>query len=448
MMFVSVLIALLTIMAAGFGASCLLFKRGEAVPAVEALPLAWLLGTAFISLSLACMGTVASGLVLQGIVAGGCAILGVAGVRAWREKRLQISFPKPAGPLEWMLCLVLLVEFAMVIRLQYREGLGWDGILLWEIKARYAFLNGGVIPKAYFMDETRVWSQPSYPLLFPLTETWLYLWMGDCNQNWVRVIFPVFYGAAALLLCAGVRRLTGKRWAGLATAAMLFTLPGIWNFLSGYVDFPLAVFYLAAVIYFLRHQRGNAPSSHLVFFSILAGLLPWVKREGAILWFCLMVIAGCEFLRRREFRRALIIPLPGVLILAGWKIAMLIVKTPPYLDFLRPTLGAAWGNRDRLGPVFATMARYLVETGFWGLLWVAFPAALVFLAVRSQRKMSAFLFLTVALPLGIDGCLYLLSAEPSYVTHIQTSLQRLIMDVSLSGLLTVALAAAGDAQGE
>ena len=440
----SAFITLLTIFAAGFGVSSLFLKREAPVSLAEVVPLSWLLGTAFVSLSLACLGIVFSGFVLQAIVTAGCIWLGSLGLKAWRKKQWPISIPKPAGMLEWALCLILLAEFIAVLWFQCRASLGWDGLLVWEIKARYAFLHGGVVPKPYFSDDTRAWSHPEYPLFLPLVETWLYLWVGDCDQSWVRVIFPVFYAAAMLLLCTGAYQLTGKRWAGLAAAAALFFLPGQWNSLGGFVDFPLAVFYLAAVIYLPRYFREGEPCGHLALFSILAGVLPWMKREGIILWFCLMAIAVPVFLWKREFRKALVIPLPGVAVAVGWNVAMVLLKTPRGTDFLPFTFGTVYGNLNRMGPILTALAHDLMETGVWSLLWYAFVVALAWLLYKSRRQPVVLLFLSVALPLGIDSCVYLLSSWSSYEDHMRTSLPRLILGVSLPALLTVVLAAADE----
>jgi len=441
-----VFIALLMIMAAGFGAGSLLFEHNKEVFLTEVLALSWLLGTMFVSLSLACLGIVSSGLVLYGVVTAACVVLGVLGVRSWRGKALRTSLPKPSGILEWALCVVLLVEFAAVLCLEYRESLGWDGLLVWEIKARYAFLNGGVLPPLYFTDATRLWSHPEYPLFYPLIEAWLYFWIGDCDQFLVRAIFPVFYVAAAFLLYAGAYRLSGKTWAGLIAACSLFFLPGQWNFLGGFVDFPLAIFYFAALVYFLRYLREPS-GSHVAFFSLLAGGLPWVKREGMILWCCLIAMAALEFLRRRQFRRALLVPLPGLAVCAAWKIAMMILKTPPGADFLPLAPGTAFANLGRMVPVIENLVSQLADIRTWSLLWGAFAVALACLAFRSQRSLATWLFLSVALPLGIESSIYIFSAWPSYLNHIHTSLPRLIMQVSLGGLLAITLAAAADDSG-
>jgi hypothetical protein len=443
----STLIALLTILAAGGGIALALFRPSGKIALTELLPLAWLLGAAFVSLALACGGIVVSGVVLHALVAAACIALGFFGLQSLRKKQVGITFSKPSGALEIALCFLILIQFAVVLWLACRESLGWDGLLVWEIKARYAFLNGGAMPHRYFTDSTRAWSHPEYPLLLPLTETWLYLWIGDCDQFWVRSIFPAFYFAAALLLYSGASRLTGKKWTGLTAAALLFFIPfpvvGRWNLFAGYADFPLGVFYLAAVVWFLRMQREPS-RANAILFAILAGAMPWMKREGTILWACIIAVACIGFLRRKNFAHALLTPLPGLAVCIGWKLASKAAKAPDSADYLPMTLANLHKNLPRTGPILRHLGSELADLGNWSILWFALPVALVCIALRGDKKTGAQLFALTALPLAFYSGIYIFSSWPEYLSHIQVSLPRLVLQVSLAALLAISLAVGGE----
>ena len=296
MNFALVLIALLTTTAAGLGPAVYFIRRPGTISAVELLALSWLLGVSSLSVALACGGIFLRGLILQMTVVTGCVLSGYLGLRQWRGNSNKISWPKPANRIEGLLCAVLLLEFAAAVWMQYRTALGWDGLLGWEVKARYAFLNGGSIPAAYFSDPSRVLSHPDYPLMLPMLEAWIYLWIGDCHQFLGFALFFRFFTMPPRWFCiAGVTRLCRKKWAGLAAAAMLFFLPfpaaGPWNVFAGYADLPLAVFYLAATVCFFRYQM--VPSGRqLALVSLIAGMMPWIKREGI----CALVLpdGGCS----------------------------------------------------------------------------------------------------------------------------------------------------------
>jgi len=152
--------------------------------------------------------------------------------------------PMPRNLIEWLLTSLLLVEITVFFYVSFKHTLGWDGLLNWEIKARYAFLNGGVIPGSYYSNPGRAFSHPEYPLAIPFTELWLYLWMGEPHQFWVKTIFPLFYAAGALLLALFVTRLSTKRWPGLIVATLLAC--SIWRlwviFFVGIGKIPFLIF--------------------------------------------------------------------------------------------------------------------------------------------------------------------------------------------------------------
>src|SRR5262249_44920200 len=155
-------------------------------------------------------------LVLQGLVSVVCISLGIVG---WNLRTpLQIR-SKPKW-FEVLLIAVIAIEIAIVFYLSFVHTLGWDGLLNWEIKARYAFANGGVLPAAYFSDTGRAFSHPEYPLAIPFTELWLYLWLGESNQFCAKPIFPMFYLAGTFLVAAFAARLSGRTWLGLTMAAL------------------------------------------------------------------------------------------------------------------------------------------------------------------------------------------------------------------------------------
>ena len=130
-------------------------------------------------------------------------VLGGVGVRRWRKMPAPQKKATFAQAIDVVFAVLFCLQLAVVVLLSFRHTLGWDGLLIWEMKARYAFLNGGVIPVSYFADATRAFSHPDYPLFLPLTEAWFYLWIGDCDQFWIKLIFPIWY-AAGLSMFGGV----------------------------------------------------------------------------------------------------------------------------------------------------------------------------------------------------------------------------------------------------
>src|SRR5229473_7577902 len=221
MILLGLLAAYFTLFSAGLGITLLIFRGAPRINILECCCLSWLFGAGAVSIALWICGIFLSGFALQITVASLCILFVALGWRAIRHPGSKFALPSPTGWLEWFLAALLLAEIALVLFVSCKHTLGWDGLLVWEIKARYAFLNGGVIPAGYYSNPGRAFSHKEYPLGIPLTELWLYLWMGEPHQFWVKIIFPMFYAACAPLLALLVSRLSGKRWVGLLTAALL-----------------------------------------------------------------------------------------------------------------------------------------------------------------------------------------------------------------------------------
>lgn len=442
----AVFCALLLTCAAGFGiAMPLLARRGKVSPA-ELAALVWLFGTAFISLALWVAGFFLTGAWLAGVVAVACAALFRGGLAALRKEGVTIEWPRKWSIVDLLLCGLLAAQFVAMIGLAYRASMDWDGLFLWEFKARVGFLNGG-LPASYFSNAE--W-HPDYPLFLPMNEEWLYLWMGDANQFWVRIFSPFFYIATALLLYSGCSRLGGGRTGGLVAACLLFFVPramaGSGSFDSGYADFPLAAFYLAAAVELLVFLREGEPgdSTSLLLFAVLAGLLPWIKREGNVLWACIALagalLAAANRRRPRLFFAAL---LPGALMLAVWTIFLRLKHTAANIDFVPMTSAVLQQHSGRLIALAHRLPHEFLNFDDWGLTWVGFAVALVLLALTKRWKPAALCLLFTALPIALVCFAYVFSAWPDYTKHVDSSLPRLMLQVTPVALLAMGLAVSG-----
>jgi hypothetical protein len=442
MIVVGLLAALFTIFGAGFGVTMAIFARGGRMNLVECACLSWLLGCGAVSLSLWIGGAFCSGLVLQAIVTLLCLLLVIIGWRATRNANTRIDLPRPANISEWILAGIILIEIAVLIFVSFKHTLGWDGLLNWEIKARYAFLNGGTIPSSYYSSAGRGFSHPEYPLGIPFTELWLYLWMGEPNQFWVKIIFSLFYAACAPLLALLVSRLSGKRWIGLLIAALLPFIPAITNspggIVVGYVDVPLSVFYLAALGYLMLWFR-TSDLRFIIVFAACSALLPWTKSEGIILWFVLVLLGFVLSLTKRRLAAFVISIAPGCALILAWRVYLKLVHLWPHSDFARPSLGLLRDNFSRLGEIFAVFFVELSERGQWSIFWLLAAVAVMYLfASRKLERIAVASAVTV--PILLYSFTYVFSAWPSYTAHMTSSVPRLLLHVMPAGWLAIGLA--------
>jgi len=431
------LAAYLTLFAAGFGIVMLL-TRGTVLNLVECAGLSWLFGVGVVSLLLWLGGIFLSGLILQSFVALVCVALGIVAWRMQRSTSIQFSLPRPSNRVEWILASALAIELVIIFFVSLKHTLGWDGLFNWEIKARYAFLSSGVLPQSYYANPGRAFTHPEYPLAIPFTELWLYLWMGAPHQFWIKTIFPIFYIAGVLLLAIFVTRLSGKRWLGLLIALLVPFVPFVTaspgGVIVGYADIPLAVFYLTALGYLLC-----AGERDFFFYAAALTFIPWIKSEGIILW---AILAGIGFVvaaRQQRVRFFLLSILPGILLLAGWRIYLKAMHAITPSDFARPTFEILRGNLNRIGEICATAFAEISESSHWSIFWLLALVAVIYLLL-SRNSSRLLLAIAVVAPVFLYLSTYIFSAWPSYTAHITSSLPRLLLHVMPAAWLAIGLA--------
>src|ERR1041384_3063452 len=395
MMLLGLLAGYFTLFAAGLGIVFLL-TRSATVNIVECLSLSWLFGVGVTSVLLWLGGIFISGLALQLFVTLVCVVLGIV---AWRIKRLrsiQFSVPRPSNRLEWILASLLVVELLTIFYISLKHTLGWDGLFNWEIKARYAFLNSGILPASYYSSPGRAFSHPEYPLAIPFTELWLYLWMGEAHQFWIKTSFPMFYIAGVLLMSIFVSRLSGKRWLGLLVALLVPFVPFVTaspgGVIVGYTDIPLAVFYRAALGYLLTARERD-----FFFYAGALAFIPWIKSEGIILWAILAMIGFVVALRQQRVRLFLLSILPGIFLIAAWRIYLKAMHAITPSDFAWPTFELLRGNLNRIGGICATAFAEISEPSHWSIFWLLALVAVIYLLLSRQSSRVLLVIAVVAL---------------------------------------------------
>ena len=428
-----------TLFAAGYGLLTLLVRRSVRLSLAEQIAFSWLFGTGAVSLLLWLFGLFADGLLLQVLVSVVCISLGMTG---WNLKTPSQIHGRPRW-FEVILTAVIAIEIAIIFYLSFVHTLGWDGLLNWEIKARYAFANGGVLPAAYFSDTGRAFSHPEYPLAIPFTELWLYFWLGESNQFFAKTIFPTFYIAGTFLVVAFTARLSRRTWLGLLMGAFLFFVPQITVEVgcasAGYADFPLSVFYLAAVgCLFCACENGND-----VFFRLYAAclaLLPWIKRDGLILW---AVAAACGvfvIFRTRRSPLFFIAFLPGIIIICAWRLYLNATHALQAADFLPFNLETFLTHFTRALPLLAALMAEFYSLPTWSLFWFIVAAAILYALPRMRHPGVLLLLVAFITPIVLYLSLYLFSSWPNYLEHVGLSISRLLMQVVPVGFLLIVLA--------
>lgn len=441
MIIVRLIGAFATVLMAGCGAVAILQKGRRSCSGPEFISLGALFGFGVISLLLWGVGFLLVGGFLQLFVATCAIALGIAGYRAMSGSALKLIWSKPADKAEWILFSLLAIEVGVVALSSLGLPLGWDGSFNWEIKARIAFLNNGTMPQSYYRNPSQGLSHPEYPLFLPFTELWVDLWVGVVHQFWEKTIFPIWLTAGAVLIGAFVRRLTGSRWPVLLVVSISFFGPYAMcnaGITSGYADFPLGILYFISIACVLLNRLTDDPTYFRIYAAVIP-LLPWMKREGSILWLA-AAAAGILSLRLRLTNiRLWVVALPGILLLLGWSAYLRHVGASPPHDFLAVSPAVLGAHFSRIWPIAQAFATELLRLNHWGLFWVLVFAASLQLILQG-RKTAAVLAFSLVLPMAAYAATYLFSTWPDYVGHMRRSLPRLLLELTPLGALQIGLA--------
>jgi hypothetical protein len=441
------LLAVLSVLAAGCGLTLALWRRPGPILAAELFGLSWLFGAGFISLLLALAGTALGGGALISVVAIACLALGGYGARRWRQGvRIETGL---AGALAWekwlaVLALLPIVYFGWAA---FRDAMLWDGLFIWEAKARHAFLAGGFLPASSFQDASRLRYHPSYPLYVPFTELWVYLCAGDAHQTAVKSVLVLFYASAIALLWSSTLRLGGRLWVAAVTALLPLFVPFMADhglgLVQGYADFLLGAVYLAGVGGLLA-WRFRQMENGWAIAAACAALLPWIKQEGILLLASLLVQAA---LSRgwRGWKQILFFAAPGLAVAIAWRVALRLLHVQEETTFHPFTIENLMAGLSRLGSILYYMGAQFSLIKNWSLLWYLAPVALLGLACQRRREVL-WLALAIFLPLGLDIIPYLFTTL-DLKFHIITSMDRLILQVSLVAVLAIGLALEGSRGG-
>jgi hypothetical protein len=368
----------------------------------------------------------------------------------WQATRPSVDLPHfgdtPAPWVSRMLTAGIVMECVALMLVALQTPLGWDGLMNFEIKARIAFANdpSGQLPLAYLSDTSRIWSHARYPLLVPLTEHWVYAWIGDAHQGLIKPLFPAFYLSLAGLFYGVSCRLMPRSHA-LVGVLILGLVPslaiGPGAAISGYADVPLAASAFGAIAFaYLGLRTGTR--DYLVLVALLLSVAVWTKREGLLLaGYVLVAVAIAKIARNRQSSASpavegvrWLVFLPAI-VLGPWEWLQRSAGVPDG-DFLPISLETLSAHVSRVPTVTLLLARELTLLGHWALLWPVF-AVMVLVSMRRLRDISEqFLLGAVVVPLGLYVCTFSFSSWPDFTEHVGTALPRLIIPLAPVALLS------------
>ncbi len=332
-----------------------------------------------------------------------------------------------------------------------------DAWSIWAFKARIFSMSQG-IPLAYFGDASKLFSHPDYPLLVPLSETWIYGWLGRPDDQAMMAFFALSAAGTVVITAGALHRVYGRVGALVGAAGLLCVPFFVARGAAGDADVPLALYSAASIAYLWRwldrpERRTNGLLA-LVLCGVFGGLGVWTKKEGLLLCALTVPVVALAAWQRVELggRMAHIVKARaagravGVFGLAALGVAgpwllFVAVRRPLTRDFLPFTVGTLVAHLDRLPVIAGFVGLRLLDVSRWNLIWVGLAGAVV-LHRRALRRGGplAYLLALLCLQVAVDGALFVFSDWQPYTLHLRTALDRLLLhSLPLAVMLLVAL---------
>ncbi len=197
----------------------------------------------------------------------------------------------------------------------------WDAISSWSLKGRAFYIDGSI--NTFYLQHQYEFSHLSYPVFLPLMQTWLYFWMGEANENLVKIIFPIFYGSTCFFIYYYLRfRL--KRVPAVIFAFIFSALPIIVD--HGYIEYTNLLFSTVLAVsvfnFYLSRIKAKEQKKYLMLSAIFFSMLAMIRSEGLFYIILFLALAIILFLvdltRRKNFRDNilnLVIPISAVILI-------------------------------------------------------------------------------------------------------------------------------------
>ena len=366
---------------AGIAALLALRERTRALDAPGEM--AWLAGSGYLAGAFALtlwMRALSLAGIPFGAVAVGAPLLVLAAAGGWfawrrdgtalvdvplRALRACIAAPDAGRALRvaaWVIVGTLALRYTLLAaEILWRPLYPWDAWTQWATKARVWYELGRVAPfvnadvwlaggAAYFD------AAPAHPPTLPLLQVWTCIVLGRWDDAPMNLPWWLIAVALTLSTYGALRRLDATRAYALSGAFFVSTLPmaNTHVALAGYGDLPLAAYYAAAVLAFMRWHATRERSEALIAV-FLAVACTQIRSPGLAWALTIALGAVVALLPARGVRFAGIAGGIVLLVLAG------LVRTNPVI--------AGHSLHLALDPAWAGLGESAFLLGSWNLLW-------------------------------------------------------------------------------
>ncbi len=287
----------------------------------------------------------------------------------------------------------------------------WDVLAIWATKAKLLLFEP-IATTGYFQDASKGYSHLDYPLLWPLSLSWIWVGAGSPDLWAVKILVPAMLAAFAASFY-GLLSQRADRSTSLLFTALLLGLPMLLSQIARMQADPVLGYFVmgagAATWLWLVDDRRDC--LRLAGLFVTGALL--TKNEGLAFYAVLLVATAAVLLQGRSRQRWLagalwLGALPATVSSLWFVLRAGIPRVSEnYADRLDPRIFLE--NLHRIPEILGGAGAYLLDGRDWLLFWPALAVLLV-LAVRHWiRGPILFLFVLAEAPLLIYVAIFVVT---------------------------------------
>lgn len=350
---------------------------------------------------------------------------------------------------QWIIALLISLAFIQTALTPQRF---WDERAIFAIKAKVIFQEG-TISNSTLADPDFVQYHPKYPLMLPMLEQHTYALLGDVQDRWSKLWFPLLYAGLVLTFTGVCTRHFNAAWAwtcGLLLATVPVLMPDEYGFLSAQADAPVACFHGIAVLYLWDALSGSMAARQFLkpaLAGFVASCAAFTKDEGIAFLMIDVLSCGIAMTISMVFRRRSSISLI-LLIVFAFAASLMLAQWFLHRRHLPDTTEMHYAGRlsiamlfERLGTLKWSLPhlwhRMFGEWQQWGLHWWAGMAAILTRPRRAMELPNLFLILNL---LGALAALLVagMLAPAELEEHLGGASHRYLMQLVPVAILLVA----------
>ena len=259
----------------------------------------------------------------------------------------------------------------------------WDTLYVIASKAKCFFYEGSI-------ESLKNFNLSSYPLLTPLSLTWVALNLGIWEEQLVKIIFPVTFLSYLVIHYAFLCCSTTKWWALLGVGLLMSANFPLYHATIAYRDLLLMYYNMSAIIFLvMSHEMKN--DRFIILAGLFSGFATFTKLEAAgyLIVNSLALLFLLSNVKKYCWKDKIVKFLKFIIPSVGIYLFFILYKLFHHIapDQGRFLFDFNWGHLIRIKIIFQQFLGNLFLSGNWNILWFLLIISLI---ARREKIVKTF----------------------------------------------------------